>query len=44
MFENDSSFLEKKTVESSVYNAVDKDLPMLLQPIEYLKHDAHNIM
>ena len=38
--ESDSSFLEKK-VEASVYNAVDKDFPFLLQPTEYLKYDAH---
>ena len=38
--ESDSSF-RKKIVEASVYNAVDKDFPLLLEPIEYLKYDAH---
>ena len=38
--ESDKSFL-KKIIEASVYNAVDKDFPLLLQPIEYLKYDAH---
>ena len=32
---------KKKIVDSSVYDAVDKNSPMHLQPIHYLKYDAH---